>query len=109
LTINSVSNAVRNGRISPFGNLRIIAWLLAPRSLSQASTSFIGYASQGIRYTPICNFFYVPSPFASKKWGTQTCSSFDAQIAESTFAFRFQAQEQRKRKPYSQTLKTYVL
>ena len=29
------------GRVSPFGNLRINACLLAPRSLSQATTSFI--------------------------------------------------------------------
>ena len=38
------------GRVSPFGNLRIKACLLAPRSLSQATTSFIACNRQGIRH-----------------------------------------------------------
>ena len=36
------------GRVSPFGNLRIKACLPAPRSLSQATTSFIACNRQGI-------------------------------------------------------------
>ena len=38
------------GRVSPFGNLRIKAHLPAPRSLSQAVTSFIACHRQGIHH-----------------------------------------------------------
>ena len=38
------------GRVSPFGNLRIKARLPAPRSLSQATTSFIACNRQGIHH-----------------------------------------------------------
>ena len=38
------------GRVSPFGNLRIKAYLPAPRSLSQAITSFVAYHCQGIHH-----------------------------------------------------------
>ena len=38
------------GRVSPFGNLRISAHLPAPRSLSQAVTSFIACDRQGIHH-----------------------------------------------------------
>ena len=36
--------------VSPFGSLRIKAHLPAPRSLSQAITSFVAYHCQGIRH-----------------------------------------------------------
>ena len=36
--------------VSPFGNLRIKAYLPAPRSLSQAITSFVAYHCQGIQH-----------------------------------------------------------
>ena len=45
----SVCNDLK-GRVSPFGNLRIKARLLAPRSLSQATTSFIACNRQGIHH-----------------------------------------------------------
>src|SRR3982074_3097891 len=38
------------GRVSPFGNLRINVCLLTPRSLSQATTSFIACNRQGIHH-----------------------------------------------------------
>ena len=38
------------GRVSPFGNLRIKARLPAPRSLSQAATSFFACNRQGIHH-----------------------------------------------------------
>ena len=38
------------GRVSPFGYLRISAHLPAPRSFSQAVTSFIAYHRQGIHH-----------------------------------------------------------
>ena len=38
------------GRVSPFGHLRINACLPAPRSFSQAATSFIAYQCQGIHH-----------------------------------------------------------
>ncbi len=38
------------GWVSPFGNLRIEACLPAPRSLSQATTSFIACNRQGIHH-----------------------------------------------------------
>ena len=41
------------GRVSPFGNPRIKAWLAAPRGLSQLPTSFIASWRQGIRHLPL--------------------------------------------------------
>jgi hypothetical protein len=38
------------GRVSPFGHLRIIACLPAPRSFAQAATSFIACDRQGIHH-----------------------------------------------------------
>ena len=38
--------------VFPFGNLRINAWLTAPRSLQQSSTSFIASWYQGIPQMP---------------------------------------------------------
>ncbi len=38
------------GRVSPFGHLRINARLPAPRSFSQAATSFIACDRQGIHH-----------------------------------------------------------
>ena len=38
--------------VSPFGNLRIIAWFAAPRSLSQRPTSFIASDCLGIHRVP---------------------------------------------------------
>ena len=40
-------------RVSPFGHPRIIAWLAAPRGLSQLPTSFIASRHLGIRRTPL--------------------------------------------------------
>ena len=45
----SVCNDLK-GRVSPFGNLRIKVCLLTPRSLSQATTSFIACNRQGIHH-----------------------------------------------------------
>jgi hypothetical protein len=39
-------------RVSPFGHLRIIACLPAPRSFSQAPASFIASCCQGIHHVP---------------------------------------------------------
>jgi hypothetical protein len=39
--------------VSPFGNPRFIAWLAAPRGLSQPPTSFIGSWCQGIHRAPL--------------------------------------------------------
>ena len=41
------------GRVSPFGNPRIIAWLPAPLGISQAPTSFIASQRQDIRRAPL--------------------------------------------------------
>ena len=41
------------GRVSPFGDPRIKAWLAAPRGLSQLPTSFIASWRQGIRHLPL--------------------------------------------------------
>ncbi len=38
------------GWVSPFGNLRVNAYLPANRSLSQAFTSFVAYHRQGIHH-----------------------------------------------------------
>ena len=61
-----------SSRISPFGNLRFIAWLAAPRSLSQLPASFIGILCQGIPCVRLSNFLrfamsqnFRRSPFSS--------------------------------------------
>ena len=47
-------------RVSPFGNLRIKAWLTAPRSLWQPSASFIAYWCQGIHQKPFTINYKIP-------------------------------------------------
>jgi hypothetical protein len=44
------SGMTLTGRVSPFGHLRIKASLPAPRSFSQACTSFIACDRQGIHH-----------------------------------------------------------
>ena len=53
------------GRVSPFGNLRIKARLLAPRSLSQATTSFIACNRQGIHHVHLFTCPYNVGPCMS--------------------------------------------
>jgi hypothetical protein len=50
------------GRVSPFGNLRIKVCLLTPRSLSQATTSFIACNRQGIHHVHLfaCPYNFDP-------------------------------------------------
>ena len=47
-----------NRWVSPFGNLRFIARLSAPRSLSQTSTSFIASYRQGIHRMHLITWLY---------------------------------------------------
>jgi hypothetical protein len=47
------------GRVSPFGNPRITAWLPAPRGLSQAPTSFFGSWYQGIHRVPLKTWLHI--------------------------------------------------
>ena len=53
------------GRVSPFGHLRIKARLPAPRSLSQATASFIACNRQGIHHVHL-----VACPYNVDLWGT---------------------------------------
>ena len=46
------------GWVSPFRNLRIKAYLPAPRSLSQAITSFVAYHRQGIHHMLLVTWPY---------------------------------------------------
>ena len=55
------------GRVSPFGNLRIKANLPAPRSLSQATTSFIACNRQGIHHVHLFTCPYNVSPLRLNK------------------------------------------
>jgi hypothetical protein len=47
------------GRVSPFGNPRITAWLPAPRGISQAPASFIGSWYQGIHRVLLKTWLHV--------------------------------------------------
>lgn len=49
--------------VPPFGNLRIKARLPAPRSLSQATTSFIACDRQGIHHIHLVTWSYNPAAF----------------------------------------------
>eukprot|EP00211_Chloroparvula_japonica_P018256 CAMPEP_0119155144 /NCGR_PEP_ID=MMETSP1310-20130426/51593_1 /TAXON_ID=464262 /ORGANISM="Genus nov. species nov., Strain RCC2339" /LENGTH=46 /DNA_ID= /DNA_START= /DNA_END= /DNA_ORIENTATION= len=40
------------GRVAPFGDPRIKAWLPAPRGISQVPTSFIASRRQDIHHEP---------------------------------------------------------
>ena len=52
-------------RVSPFGNLRIKAWLTAPRSFWQPSASFIASWCQGIHQMPFSiNHKFAGYPFS---------------------------------------------
>ena len=51
------------GRVAPFGNLRINARLLAPRSLSQATTSFVAGYRLGIHHVHL-----VTCPYNVNLW-----------------------------------------
>ena len=62
----SVCNTLK-GWVSPFGNLRIKACLLAPRSLSQATTSFIACNRQGIHHVHLFTCPYNVSPLRLNK------------------------------------------
>ena len=62
----SVCNDLK-GRVSPFGNLRIKARLLAPRSLSQATTSFIACNRQGIHHVHLFTCPYNVGLFMSQR------------------------------------------
>ena len=44
--------------VSPFGHLRIKAYLPAPRSFSQAITSFVAYHCQGIHHMLLFTWLY---------------------------------------------------
>jgi hypothetical protein len=60
------------GRVSPFGNPRITAWLPAPRGISQAPASFIGSWYQGIHRVPLKtwhnkNYNYAEEPPAPRR------------------------------------------
>ena len=55
------------GRVSPFGHLRIKARLPAPRSLSQATASFIACNRQGIHHVHL-----VACPYNVDLWSTHT-------------------------------------
>src|SRR6187401_1702036 len=67
----SVCNDLK-GRVSPFGNLRIKACLLAPRSLSQATTSFIACNRQGIHHVHLFTCPYNVSPCAADRASTRS-------------------------------------
>ena len=58
-------------RVSPFGHLRIIAWLAAPRSLSQLATSFIASRHLGIRRTPF--LAWSPDPLTPARHRMRGC------------------------------------
>ena len=49
-TLRARESRLTVGRVSPFGHLRIKARLPAPRSFSQAATSFIACDRQGIHH-----------------------------------------------------------
>src|SRR5438445_13838393 len=57
----SVCNTLK-GWVSPFGNLRIKARLLAPRSLSRATTSFVACNRQGIHHVHLFTCPYNVGP-----------------------------------------------
>ena len=54
--------------VSPFGNLRIKVCLPTPRSLSQATTSFIAFSCQGIH-----QMHFYAWPYNPTYWSCQDC------------------------------------
>ena len=82
----SVCNTLK-GWVSPFGNLRIKACLLAPRSLSQATTSFIACNRQGIHHVHLfaCPYNVSLSLLAQRKkrYGDKKVQRCQIQLLES--------------------------
>lgn len=63
--MNSVNNDLSKiDRVSPFRYLRIKACLPAPRSFSQASTSFIAFDCQGIHLLRLFTWFENPTRYS---------------------------------------------
>ena len=71
------------GRVSPFGNPRITAWLPAPRGISQAPASFIGSWYQGIHRVPLKTWLHIattkyaeepPAPKGTRELQEYRCS-----------------------------------
>ena len=61
-------------RVSPLGDPRIMAWLPAPRGLSQAPTSFIASQRQDIHHLPLLPGRADPIP--TEKLGLESASPF---------------------------------
>lgn len=62
--MNSLNNGLyKINRVSPFRYLRIKACLPAPRSFSQASTSFIAFDCQGIHLLRLITWFENPTRY----------------------------------------------
>ena len=61
LYIQTGATRHNSGGVSPFGHLRIEAYLAAPRSFSQLITSFIGILRQGILCAHLSNFLRLNS------------------------------------------------
>ncbi len=63
------------GRVSPFGYLRIKARLLAPRSFSQAATSFFACNRQGIHHMHLFTWLHYFNDLSSKQQPQTTICS----------------------------------
>src|ERR1035437_2243844 len=84
------------GWVSPFGNLRIKACLLAPRSLSQATTSFVACNRQGIHHVHLftcpynVDFYPAVLPFMRRvKTGYRSISMSVAFAVSKAFSLAF--------------------
>ena len=85
------------GQVSPFRNLRIKANLPAPRSLSQAITSFVAYHCQGIHHMLLVtwpyNFdtsFEIKIVFKDCLWQVSHLSRYAVTWAFALITFEFQ-------------------
>ena len=76
--------------VSPFGYLRIIAWLAAPRSFSQLPASFIASYRLGIHRVPLVAWSLVSSqslPYAKTKVQLDISSTLpDEKLSHSSFS-----------------------
>jgi len=69
LYIQTGAGRHNSAKVSPFGHLRLKAYLAAPRSLSQLIASFIGILRQGILCARLSNFLRYAPRFARAVFG----------------------------------------
>jgi hypothetical protein len=99
LSIQAAATPHDGGRVPPFGNPRITAWLPAPRGISQAPASFIGSWCQGIHRVPCKTWHDNHTTAAPQGDGTASASQKQEMLASTVQFSRNGRQPARREHP----------